>query len=187
MSDGTGMAYAGRLTREAIVAQAIVLLNEGGLEAVSLRRIAARLGVQAPSLARHVGDKGQLLVLMSGAIFNAALDLIPSRLSGDDWLLAFGHALRRKQAETRDIGALLAITPPDGDTDTATTQRLQAMMHAAGLSGPDAQLQQAAIQALVTGWMTFEKSARAELFAARVPGKNAFDQALNALVRGFGG
>ncbi len=179
------MAQAGKLNRDIIVREAINLLNEEGLAAVSLRRIAARLGASAPSLARHVGDKAQLLSLVSRTIFGEALARIPSGLTGDAWLEAFGHALRNKQRETRDISTLLASVPPDEGNDRLTVQYLHNLMRDAGLEGPRAQMEQTAIQALVTGWMTFEKSRRAESFAARLPSGDAFDESLRALITGF--
>lgn len=181
------MAYTGKLTRERIVHEAIDLLNESGIEAVSLRRIAQRLGVSAPSLARHVGDKGQLLALLAGTIFDQALDLIPPGLTGNAWLEAFGRALRAKQSETRDVSALISIAPPDDTEGGRTGERLQALMVEAGLTDRQAQLQQGAIQALVTGWMTFEKSQRASRFIARLPGDDAFGASLQALIAGFAG
>ena len=49
------------LTRDAVVAAARDLLVEAGLEAVSLRRVASRLGVTAPALYAYVDDKEDLL------------------------------------------------------------------------------------------------------------------------------
>lgn len=49
------------LTRRAIVAAARGMVAEAGLEALSLRRLATRLGVTAPALYAHVADKGDLL------------------------------------------------------------------------------------------------------------------------------
>ena len=180
------MARSPKLNREMIVREAIALLQEGGLKAVSLRRIAERLGARAPSLARHVGDKDQLVALLSAAIFNDALDSIPEKLTGDAWLEAFGHALRKKQAETRDIAGLLSTVPPDPEVHEAVNLRLRSLMRGAGLEGDRAQTEQAAIQALVTGWMMFEKSPRATEFAARLPSDHAFEDSLRALIAGFG-
>ena len=183
------MAYTGKLTRERIVHEAIDLLNESGIDAVSLRRIAQRLGVSAPSLARHVGDKGELLALLARTVFDQALDLIPPGLTGDAWLEAFGRALRAKQSETRDVAALISTAPPDeaaaASGDDGPVVRLQAMMRAAGLTDRQAQLRQGAVQALVTGWMTFEKSRRAGGFLASLPGDDAFGESLKALIAGF--
>lgn len=179
------MARAPKLSREMIVREAIALLQERGLDAVSLRKLADRLGVRAPSLARHVGDKGQLVALLSAAIFNDALDTIPAELTGDVWLEAFGHALRNKQAETRDIAGLLSTVPPDPEVHDAVNDRLRGLMREAGLEDDRAQTEQAAIQALVSGWMLFEKSPRAREFAARLPSDHAFEDSLKALIAGF--
>ena len=49
------------LSREAIVDSARQLISAGGLEQLSLRRLATLLGVTAPALYAHVEDKGDLL------------------------------------------------------------------------------------------------------------------------------
>ena len=51
----------GVLTREAIVATTRTLIETEGLDAVSLRRVGAALGVTAPALYAHVEDKRDLL------------------------------------------------------------------------------------------------------------------------------
>jgi AcrR family transcriptional regulator len=50
-----------RLSRERILAAAIELADESGLEAVTMRRLAQRLGVEAMSLYHHVEHKDDLL------------------------------------------------------------------------------------------------------------------------------
>jgi AcrR family transcriptional regulator len=179
------MAHIGKLTRESIVHEATVLLDEGGIGNVSLRRIANRLGTSAPALARHVGDKAQLLALLSARIFGEALDLIPSGLTGDAWLHAFGHALRLKQARTRDIFTLISVAAADGPLRLQTSDRLHAAMAAAGLHGARAELEQNAIQALVTGWTTLERNQRTGMAAPDLSAQDAFDRSLKALVAGF--
>lgn len=49
------------LSRDTIVEAARALLTEGGLDQLSLRRLAAHLGVTAPALYAHVDDKWDLL------------------------------------------------------------------------------------------------------------------------------
>jgi TetR/AcrR family tetracycline transcriptional repressor len=53
------------VSQEAIVDTGLRLLDDHGLAGVSLRRIARELGVQAPTLYWHVGNKRQLLDLMA--------------------------------------------------------------------------------------------------------------------------
>lgn len=180
------MVQPAKLNREMIVREAIALLQHGGLEALTLRALAERLGVRAPSLARHVGDKGQLVAHVSATIFLDALDLIAPGLTGDAWLIAYGRALREKQRQTRDITALVAGNAPRiPELEHLIGLRLGTLMDQAGLSGEQAMDKQAAIQALVTGWIAFEKSPRRESFFKRMSDENAFDQALAALVAGF--
>jgi len=175
-----------KLSREEIVSEAIALMQEAGLAEVSLRKLAARFDARAPSLARHVGDKANLLALMSHRIFCEALADIPAGLMGADWLKAFGLALWRKQRATRDIGALLAIAPPNPPLETDLRQRLHAALDGAGLDGPRRELMQSSVQALVTGWTTFAQSVRAPRIEANLRIDAALEESLSALIAGYG-
>ncbi|NNH75796.1 TetR/AcrR family transcriptional regulator [Nocardia uniformis] len=57
-----------KLTRNAIVEAAITLADESGLEALSMRRIADRMGVGAMSLYRHIPNKDALLAAMTDEV-----------------------------------------------------------------------------------------------------------------------
>jgi DNA-binding transcriptional regulator YhcF (GntR family) len=59
---------ATELSRERIVRVAIGIADAEGLEAVSMRRIAAELGAATMSLYRHVADKDELVVLMADEV-----------------------------------------------------------------------------------------------------------------------
>jgi AcrR family transcriptional regulator len=52
------------LTREAIVSAALAIADDQGVDAVSMRRIASRLGVGTMTIYGHVRDKDELLTLM---------------------------------------------------------------------------------------------------------------------------
>jgi TetR/AcrR family tetracycline transcriptional repressor len=53
------------VTRDDVIQTAIQLLQEVGLDGLTLRRLATELGISAPTLYWHVKDKRQLLDLMS--------------------------------------------------------------------------------------------------------------------------
>jgi TetR/AcrR family transcriptional regulator, tetracycline repressor protein len=57
------------LTRDAVLDAALALADEGGLGAVSMRRLASRLGVEAMSLYNHVSGKAELLDGMASRVF----------------------------------------------------------------------------------------------------------------------
>src|SRR5579875_3593997 len=56
------------LDREHVVRVALDLLDEVGLDELTMRRLADRLGVTAASLYWHVRDKDELLALLADAI-----------------------------------------------------------------------------------------------------------------------
>jgi TetR/AcrR family transcriptional regulator, tetracycline repressor protein len=59
------------LTRDDVVRAAVRLLQDAGLEALTLRRLAGELGVSAPTLYWHVKDKRALLDLVAESIMAA--------------------------------------------------------------------------------------------------------------------
>ncbi|MGK5631416.1 GntR family transcriptional regulator [Streptomyces sp. URMC 123] len=68
-----GGASAGPdLTQERIVRAAVAIADTEGLGALSMRGVAARLGVATMSLYRHVGSKEDLVLLMADAAFGEA-------------------------------------------------------------------------------------------------------------------
>jgi AcrR family transcriptional regulator len=63
-----------RLTREGIVAEARTTVARDGLAALSLRRLAAKLGVTAPALYLHFDSKDALLAAIGEVEFTKLLD-----------------------------------------------------------------------------------------------------------------
>jgi predicted RNase H-like nuclease len=71
------------LTRDRVVAEALVLADERGLAALSMRALAGRLGVEAMSLYHHVANKDALLDAMVDAVFGEMH--LPSTAGGGTW------------------------------------------------------------------------------------------------------
>ena len=63
------MSSSQRLTPDRIVGCAIELVDDDGLDALSMRKLAHRLGVEAMSLYHHVESKGALLDLMVERVY----------------------------------------------------------------------------------------------------------------------
>ena len=114
-----GMALA--LDRRQVIEAALQLLDDDGLDALSLRTLAARLGVQAPTLYWHIGSKAELLDAVADAIMDEAIRAIPPSGSGDDWaewmlavLVELRTALLRHRDGARVVsGARLALRRGD--------------------------------------------------------------------------
>jgi AcrR family transcriptional regulator len=84
-----------QLSRERIVAEAIVLLDEEGLEALSMRSLGQRLGAGATSLYRHVASKDELIELVVDEVYGELE--VPAVTDPADWrqaLVTVMHSLR---------------------------------------------------------------------------------------------
>lgn len=101
------------LDRERLVEAAVDLLQEKGLDALSTRQLAERLGVQSPALYWHIRDKSELLGLVADAI--CARMQLPSRSrSFRGRLEDIAWEYRRVLATHRDAPRLFAELAPTG-------------------------------------------------------------------------
>ncbi|MEH3107468.1 MAG: TetR family transcriptional regulator [Sphingomonas fennica] len=170
------MADAPKLDRESIVREALALLAEGGLAAVSLRRVAARLDARAPSLYWHVADKQALYRLMSQTVFRACLAAVPPAADWQGWLRGFALALWEGQRATPDAHRLILTTRTTGGG--IATDEVIGPLVALGLPAAVAAPAQASVQALVTGWTTLRGADAADVDPAFLDG-------LEALIAGW--
>jgi TetR/AcrR family transcriptional regulator, tetracycline repressor protein len=96
---------ARRISRPLIVDAALATLDDGGIDAVTVRAVAQRLGVQAPALYYHVPSKQRLLDEMGTEITRRVIASLQAHPSTGDWLAdlsAYGHALRSEYLLHRD-------------------------------------------------------------------------------------
>ncbi|MGX6449818.1 TetR/AcrR family transcriptional regulator [Patulibacter sp. S7RM1-6] len=96
-----------RLSRERIVAEALAVAEREGLDGVTLRPLAARLGVSATALYRHVDSRAELLALVLDRRLEEHQRAVPEDLGWKDAL--------RWEAENmwriyRPIPGLAAVT-----------------------------------------------------------------------------
>jgi TetR/AcrR family transcriptional regulator, tetracycline repressor protein len=85
------------LTREKVVDAALALIGERGLEAFSMPKLAAALGVRAPSLYHYFADKDALLTAVARVVATpAAPTTMPADADWTDYLIAQSVALRSR-------------------------------------------------------------------------------------------
>jgi AcrR family transcriptional regulator len=83
----TGEASPSReaLSSARIVQAAVELADSEGLDAVSMARVADRLGAGTMSLYRHVANKDELLLLMHDSVWRTALGDVETADTSDGW------------------------------------------------------------------------------------------------------
>jgi TetR/AcrR family transcriptional regulator, tetracycline repressor protein len=141
------------VTRNEIVTAALALLDEAGLDGLTLRRLADRLGIRAPTLYWHVRDKRELLDLVASAIMDQALAGWREPRPGQawwDWLAGRARVMRSALLAHRDSAMILAGNRPTGQALPGIERQLQALT-GAGFSPPDAMLTLQALNAYVIG------------------------------------
>ncbi|MGZ8652631.1 MAG: TetR/AcrR family transcriptional regulator [Actinomycetota bacterium] len=74
MAQRTGGKHREKLTRDRVIDAALRIMDEGGLDAVSMRRVGRELGVEAMSLYHHVHDKEDLLLGIRERVLAKFLD-----------------------------------------------------------------------------------------------------------------
>jgi len=72
---GRGRPAGGNLSRERIVAEAVAIADAEGLQKVSMKHLAERLGSGVMSLYRHVPGKDELVVLMYDSLMAGPVPL----------------------------------------------------------------------------------------------------------------
>lgn len=82
-----------RLSRAAVLAAAVELADERGLDALSMRAVAARVGAEAMSLYRHVENKEDLL--------DGIVDLVYAEIDLPDPGVGWKRAMRDRAISTR--------------------------------------------------------------------------------------
>lgn len=101
------------LTKQSVVRTALELLDEVGLDGLTLRKLAAKLNVQAPALYWHFANKQALLDEMATTMLaDNVRTMAPQRdeQSWQDWARAYGSSYRRMLLEHRDGAKMFSGT-----------------------------------------------------------------------------
>jgi AcrR family transcriptional regulator len=124
------------LSRARLVAEALGLVQEEGLEALSMRGLADRLHVKAASLYWHVRDRRELLELLAESI----LDRVPAAQASGwrDAVLRTAAALQTTLASQQDAGRIL-LEVPEAIKKSDAFARLKSRLETAGLQPAEAE------------------------------------------------
>lgn len=148
-----------RLNRDDVLRAALDLLNEVGIDALSTRKLAERLGVQSPTLYWHFKSKGALLDAMSAAVMldsRARFSPGPQE-RWQDWLMADGCSFRQALLAYRDGARLHAGTRP-GEAQRESIEARLGLLCAAGFEPGPATLLLMSVGRFVVGWVLEEQS-----------------------------
>jgi AcrR family transcriptional regulator len=165
---------------EQIVAAARELLDEAGIEALTMRRIADRLGIRAPSIYKHIPDKQTLENVLISNGFEESADVFAHAVNnaGDDPVMALGQAYRAFAREHPHLYRLMTERELDREHLTPGAEEASARPLVEALAG-DADLARATF-AFAHGMTILELNGR---FPPGADLDAAWSLGLGALVR----
>jgi TetR/AcrR family tetracycline transcriptional repressor len=174
-----------KLDREAILSGAFAVLDEYGLDGLSLRVLAGHLHVRAPALYWHVRNKAELIGMMAAKFGAAASAAMPKKANWPDMLIAYAQALRTAMLAHRDSARLCAIAEPLEDPNE-NAKRIAEPLMAAGLEADRALRCQSSVIAYTLGWVIYEQSGPMhEHLAHMIDFAQSYNAGLLAMVSGF--
>ncbi|GAA3002122.1 tetracycline resistance transcriptional repressor TetR(A) [Kitasatospora albolonga] len=144
------------LSRPAIAAAALLVLEREGVNGLSMRKVAAELGVQAPSLYWHVRNKEEILDLLSDALMTDA-EAPPPHGSWREQLREYCLRYRRHLLDRRDAAKVVAGRLAPGPALLRLMDDQLGRLRAAGFSDPDAAMVNYLLGAFVQGFVLQEQ------------------------------
>jgi AcrR family transcriptional regulator len=135
-----GQDRRSRLTRERVVAEALAVIAEDGIQALTMRSLAARLGVVPGAVYHHVGNKQQLQdLVLDGVLAEIDFELDPS-LNPSEQLKVLAHRLRQVLERHPGVAGILKTRDPLGPHSLALAEAILGPLQATGFHDRDAGL-----------------------------------------------
>ncbi|MFD8528683.1 TetR/AcrR family transcriptional regulator C-terminal domain-containing protein [Streptosporangium canum] len=156
------------LSRDQIVRAAMELLDAEGMEALSMRRLGARLGSGATSIYWHVANKDELLELVMDEVFGTVALPVPDVTGWRDAASVFAYGLRAALFDHPWSAALIGTRPSIGPNAMELSARLLKTFSLAGFEGMALDYASSTLMAYVLGATTPEIAWRAAMAGAEL-------------------
>ncbi|MEU5863733.1 MULTISPECIES: TetR/AcrR family transcriptional regulator C-terminal domain-containing protein [unclassified Nonomuraea] len=175
--------------RTEVLQAAIGLLDEVGLDALTMRLLASRLGVRASALYRHYPSKQALLDAMVAHLVSVADDVAPlADAPWDELLRGVASGVRDIMLAHRDGARLISGFQHPGDEAVSTFERLIAALVAAGIPADVAAVAVDTVLAYANGYTIEEQNRKTGADGwPREHRDRAFQAGLDLIVSGVRG
>ena len=150
------------LDRDQVVSEAVALLDADGLDGVTTRKLATRLGVQSPTLYWHVPNKAALVTAIADAILADLVEDLSEptpEQTWQDWLTGLARGLRRALLAHPD-GARVISAAQLSAAMNALSERAMSALVAAGVPLRQARVITLATERFTVGYVLEEQAPR---------------------------
>ena len=153
------MPKRGELNKARILDAALVLVDSGGTEAITMRRVADQLGASPMGLYRHVASRDEILEgLVDQALEAVTVDTDPDS-AWDEQMRQVFSGVHRTLLEHPGLIAVLSTQPISAERAMRAVEGLLATLRTAGFSADAAVAAVAAAQSYTFGF-TVQQRAR---------------------------
>jgi AcrR family transcriptional regulator len=129
-----------QLTRQRVVAEALTVIAQDGVQALTMRSLATRLGVVPGALYHHVRNKQQLQdLLLDGVMAEVDVRLDPA-LRWNEQLKVLAHRLRQVLEQHPGVAGILKTRDPLGPHSLALAEAFLSPLQTAGFGDREAGL-----------------------------------------------
>src|SRR5215218_6489244 len=129
-----------QLTRQRVVAEALAVIAQDGAQALSMRALAARLGVVPGALYHHLRNKEQLQdLVLDGVLAEVDVHTDPSQ-PWTEQLKLLAHRLREVLEDHPGVAAILKTRDPLGPHSLALAEAFLSPLQTAGFADREAGL-----------------------------------------------
>jgi TetR/AcrR family tetracycline transcriptional repressor len=162
MTSGPGQAGSGRpsgtvLTRSQVLDAGMQILETDGIEGLTIRGLAAKLGVAATSIYWHVGDKQALLDGLAERVISQLSEVSVRGRDPADRIVSIASSLRRTLLERAELVALVHRQGRTAALFQPARRVLVTELTGAGLDGASAAVGVQSVLNLVIGSVLLDR------------------------------
>jgi TetR/AcrR family tetracycline transcriptional repressor len=172
-----------KLDKRQIAAEALLLLREEGIEKLSMRKLAARLNIRAPTLYWYFPDRSSILREVIRTLQREAMARIPESATWQEWMRGLALSFWRNNCETPYVNLLLQSA--ELNDESVARVAIEAIEKARVRYGVDKQTIYRAhsdLQAFVIGWSVFYHSHVAERLEPTINAEEAVIEGVDSII-----
>lgn len=146
------------LTKDMILRAAVSIVDDQGLQALTIRKVADSLGVYPTAITWHIGSKDQLVADASGLVFET-LQLPDDKAHGwRDWLRLTGNSFRDSMHQHPNFAVVIGNQLHTSLPALPFVERVLRLLNDNGLEGGSLLKAYNAYVGCLIGWVSLELS-----------------------------
>jgi len=173
-----------KITKPLIIGAALRLLREDGIEKLTMRKLATRLNIRAPTLYWYFPDRSSILREIIKSILTEAVDRVSDATTWQDWLKAFALSIWKLNCETPYATLLLQSAElNDESVVRLSIGYIETIREKFDVDAYILHRAHSDVQALVMGWSVFYHAKVTTFINPDIDVENALREGIDSIVQ----